>query len=131
VCVLRERGHNEAAERLRADELMPLLAAVRLPTDDDAAITERLNSLFATEGERVANAAVLAEMVGPMIADQLRPLATVQAPAAASAPVVASLIPAAKPAQLRPASIADFIDDMIAQEKPPERPGQGAQRRAS
>ena len=109
---------------------MNMLAAVRSLTDTDEAVTERLNALFATEAERVANAALLAELVAPMLADHLRPLTAPAIAPVAVAPV-ASLPPTAKPVQPRPGSIADFIDDMIAQEKPPERPGQGAQRRAS
>lgn len=116
---------------------MAMLAAVRAPGESDAAVTERLNSLFATEAERVANATVLSEILVPMIVDQLRPLAsagiaapTIVPPIAPTGPLT-SLPVTPKPAAPRPASIADFIDDMIAQESPPARPGQGAQRRAS
>ena len=131
VCVLRERGQNEEAERLRAGELMTLLAAVRAPDESDAATTERLNALFATEAERVANATVLAEILVPMISEQLRPLAA-PGRTAAETPALAAVAPVVtKPVQPRPASIADFIDDMIAQERPLDRPGPGAQRRAS
>jgi hypothetical protein len=132
VCVLRERGHNEEAERVRAGELMSMLAAVRRPEESDAAMTDRLNSLFAIEAERVANAAVLAEMLVPMIADQLRPIgsSSVIQPIVAAAPITAAP-PVAKPAAPRGGSIADFIDEMIAQESPPDRSDPGTQRRAS
>ena len=131
VCVLRERGQNEEAERLRAGELMTLLAAVRASGESDAATTDRLNALFATEAERVANAAVLAEILVPMIAEQLRPLAR-PGVTTSEIPTPAVVAPVAtKPVQPRPASIADFIDDMLAQERPLDRPGPGAQRRAS
>jgi hypothetical protein len=130
VCLLRERGQNEEAERIRAGELMPLVAAVRSPGDSEAATTDRLNALFAIEAERVANAAVLAEILLPMIAEQVRsPASTAPTPPEIPIPVVLTPAPA-RPKQPRPASIADFIDDMIAQENPPDRPG-GAQRRAS
>jgi hypothetical protein len=129
--MLRERGQNEEAERLRAGELMTMLAAVRAPGDSDAATTDRLNALFATEAERVANAAVLAEILVPMLAEQLRPFATAGA-TASETPAPAAVAPVVpRPAQPRPASIADFIDDMLAQERPLDRPGPGAQRRAS
>ncbi|MGH7943494.1 MAG: hypothetical protein ACREF9_00565 [Opitutaceae bacterium] len=130
VCVLRERGHNEEAERLRAGELMTMLAAIRSSGESDTVVTERLNALFATEAERVASAAVLAEMLVPLISDQLRPMV---AAAANSAAVSTSLpvSPVAKPAAPRGGSIADFIDEMIAQETPPDRPGHDTQRRAS
>ena len=110
---------------------MTLLAAVRAPDESDAAMTERLNALFATEAERVANATVLAEILVPMIAEQLRPLAA-PGVTVSEIPAPAVVAPVAtKPVQPRPASIADFIDDMIAQERPLDRPGPGAQRRAS
>ena len=135
--MLRERGHNEEAERLRAGELMAMLATVRAPDESDATVTERLNALFAVEAERVANAAVLAEILVPMISEQLRPAIStgvaapgVPQPGVPVAPLT-SVTVAPRPAAPRPASIADFIDDMIAQESPPDRPGQGTQRRAS
>jgi hypothetical protein len=130
VCVLRERGLNEEAERLRAGELMEMVATVRTPGDNDTDVTERLNHLFATEAERVANAAVLAELLLPQISARLNAVTT---PTAASkTPTAAVGVPARaeKPAQ-RSGSIADFIDDMIAQDKPTDRSGPGAQRRAS
>jgi hypothetical protein len=132
---LRERGLNEEAERVRAGEIMPLVAALRTASDTEASMTERLNTLFAVEAERVANAAVLAEVLIPMLAEQLRPMVTPAAVGAAGMAVppqpAAAASAAAKPASPKPASIADFIDDMIAQERPPDRPGHGTQRRAS
>ena len=131
VCVLRERGQKDEAERVRADEVMPMVALLRTATDTDAAITERLNTVFAAEAERVANAAVLAELLLPELTGQLRSLAVPVA--APTSPVPPLPAPAAvpKPTPPRRGSIADFIDDMIAQERPPDRPGHGAERRAS
>lgn len=133
ICVLRERGQADEAERLRAGELMEMLATVRTADESEIATTERLNGIFATEAERVANAAVLAEMLLPMIADQLRTMVgSLTASSAAPAPAPSVAAPRVeKPATPRATSIADFIDEMIAQEKPPERPKHGAQRQAS
>ena len=121
---------KDEAERVRADEVMPMVALLRTATDTDAAVTERLNSVFAAEAERVANAAVLAELLLPELTGQLRalvaPVAGSASPIPPPAPVAAS-----KPTPPRRGSIADFIDDMIAQERPPDRPGHGAERRAS
>jgi hypothetical protein len=136
VCVLRERGQPEEAERLRAGELMTMLASVRTPTESDAAISERLNAIFAAESERVANAAVLCELLLPLLSEKASlpaktsapPVAVAIEPALAAAP--SEPIPE-KPAAPRAASIADFIDEMIAQEKPPPRSGGNTQRRAS
>ena len=134
VCVLRERGQPEEAERLRAGELMAMLAVVRTPADSDAAISERLNAIFAVEAERVANAAVLSELLLPALAEKFLLQTKSPAPATAMEPALAtapSLPIAEKPAAPRAASIADFIDEMIAQEKPPTRSGGNTQRRAS
>jgi hypothetical protein len=130
--VLRERGLAEDAERVRAGELTPMLSALRTPGDSDASITDRVNGLFATEAERVASAAVLAEILLPMLADQMRPmLASTARPSGVASPVPAAPTTPAKPIAARGASIADFIDEMIAQEMPPDKPGRPAQRRAS
>jgi hypothetical protein len=134
VCVLRERGQPEAAERLRAGELMTMLASVRAPADSDAAIAERLNAIFATEAERVANASVLCELLLPALTEKFQLQANPPAPATAMEPVLATTPSAPfaeKPAAPRAGSIADFIDEMIAQEKPPARSGGITQRRAS
>ena len=137
MCVLRERGQPEEAERLRAGELMTMVASVRTPTDSDAAIAERLNVIFAAESERVANASVLCELLLPVLAEKFH----LQVKLPAAPPVATALeLPLAtvppepipeKPAAPRSASIADFIDEMIAQEKPPPRSGGNTQRRAS
>jgi hypothetical protein len=129
--VLREQGHSDDAERLRAGELMAMVGAVRTPADSDTAISERLNAIFAQEAERVANAAVLAEFLAPSLLEKLQPQPRTEAvPARASHSIVPPL-PPEKAVVPRAGSIADFIDEMIAQEKPPARPGPGAQRRAS
>jgi hypothetical protein len=129
VCVLRERGLVAEAERVRAGELAETLAAVRSPTDTDEAIEQRLATTFAAEAERVANAAVLAELLAPLLADRAqRPGAPVALTSDSAAP-----LPPPKPApRAGPLDLADFIDDMIAQERPPLRAGApSAQRRAS
>ena len=116
---------------------MAMLASVRAPTDSDAAVAERLNAIFAAEAERVANAAVLCELLAPVLAEKFHLQARAPAPAVAAAAVEPALaaVPAApiaeKPAAPRAESIADFIDEMIAQEKPPPRSGGNTQRRAS
>src|SRR5687768_1981164 len=118
VCMLRERGHAEDAERLRAGELMAMVAALRTPAETDAAVSERLNAIFAVEAERVANAAVLAELLLPTLVEKLqlpsRPHTVLESPVT---PISAAPpAPVEKPAAPRAASIADFIDEMIAQE---------------
>jgi hypothetical protein len=131
VCVLRERGHPDDAERLRAGELMAMVAAIRTPAESDAAVSERLNAIFAQEAERVANAAVLAELLAPSLLEKLQPQPGAEPNTTRASPSIAPPLPVEKTVAPRAGSIADFIDEMIAQEKPPARPGPGAQRRAS
>jgi hypothetical protein len=131
---LRERGQHDEAEQLRAGALPALIAALRRPEDSDSSVAERLDGIFALEAERVANATVLAELLLPMISEQLRtaPLSQAQSPlpSAAALPESARLVKPA-PSPRVAASIADFIDEMIAQESPPDRSGGTTQRRAS
>lgn len=134
MCLLRERGQTEEAERLRAEELMRMVGAIRAPTDTDAAMTERLNAIFAIESERVANAAVLAELLAPMLAGQTRPADQPEVPRTAT--VIANTssppeTPPPPPKRRAAGSIADFIDEMITQETPPPSSSRGAHRRAS
>jgi hypothetical protein len=127
VCVLRERGQNAEAEQLRSGSLPELLSAVRTPTDTDATIAERLESVFTHEAERVADAAALAELLVPLLSEQLRSSPALQGVIPAT--IVPPTPPPKKPPARRAASIADFIDEMIAQESPPDR--SDAKRRVS
>lgn len=125
ICLLRERGQKKEADQLEKTELSSALEAVRV-VETDAAVVEKLAALYASETERVANAVVLAELLAPLVASQLqatemagRAIATTDAVAPASraeAPVAAAPARAANPAD-----IAQFIDEMIAQERPPPR----------
>lgn len=139
VCILRERGLHADAEKLLVESLPPLLATVRAPQETDAALNLRLDAVFAQETERVANAAVLAELLRPLLAEDL-PAATalpvgtpapVLVPLATAPAVTPPAAPPPKPPTRGAISIADFIDDMIAQESPPDRAGDSARRRAS
>jgi hypothetical protein len=139
VCVLRERGQADEAEALRQRELPGLLAAVRSPADTDASIDAQLTAVFAREEDRVANAVVLAELMAPLL---VNPAARTPelTPILISAPSPGALEP--RPSQFAPppplpaparaaGSIADFIDEMIAQESAPAEAGPASRRRAS
>jgi hypothetical protein len=131
---LRERGQTDEAEQLRASSLPQLLDAVRTPSDTDATIAERLESVFSVEIDRVANAAVLAELLVPVLSEKLRvasPSSIATQSVAAAPDLAAASVPKPAPARASTISIPDFIDDMIKQESPPERPDRGTQRRAS
>ena len=133
ICLLRECGQNDAAEILRRTSLEDALNSLRT-SEDPATIAQRLESTFAAEAERVANAAVLAEMLAPLLNKQRHSLDPFGA-AAAEAPPMATSTPADSPALATavaprssaprgaPADIAHFIDEMIAQESAaPARP---------
>jgi hypothetical protein len=124
VCVLRERGQHGEAEQLRTTSLAELVAALKSPAETDATITARLETIFAAETERVANAMVLADLLVPRLTEQLRSFAPLPGMTPAAVNAAAPAMPPPKPAPARAAtiSIADFIDDMIAQENPPVRP---------
>ncbi len=129
IAILRDRGQFTAAEELRAGEFAHALAAMEAEAasagEVDAA--SRLQSILATEDERVANASVLARLLAPMLEDLLRPAQ--ESPSAAlpgektfEADVIEPTPPAA--GARPPLSVADFIEGMLLQEK-------SAQRRAS
>ena len=118
ICVLWERGDSAAAERVRATDLARAIETLRAESgDSDEAIQKRLDAIMVIEEERVANAAVLAELLAPMLggstpasfaAAAIHPPATL----AHELPVTGSA-----PERPRPVNIADFIDEMLAQER--------------
>lgn len=119
---------------LQRQELEPLVENLRSGGDTPLALDARLAATMAEESDRVANATLLAELLAPMLG--LRPGASelktlVAAPRPAISPesrVNAAPIP--KPARTA-ASIADFLDEMIAQESTPTRPPGATPRRVS
>lgn len=132
VWVLREHGRHDEAELLRQGELAFCVAAARMPADSDADVAIRLEAIMAHEAERVASAAVLAELLLPILTQQLSAPAVLVAPASPAAiPAAPKLNAPQAPAQRPAASIADFIDMMIAQENATDLSARAAQRRAS
>lgn len=130
ICLLRECGQPAEAEHVRQGALQEALATLTAAGTDADFVAHQLESIFAAEAERVANAAVLAELLRPMLGAQLNgsngstvddstPRATSATPFA-PAPVAAR----AEPSRSAPGDIASFIDDMLAQERtPPHAPG--------
>lgn len=134
VCVLREQGRHADAETLQRQELDPLLEILRTGADPQPTLDARLAATMAEESERVANATVLAELLAPMLGPRTgtgeltASVAALRPTTAHGAPAIAA--PRGEP--VRPAaSIADFLDEMIAQESTPTRPPGPAQRRVS
>lgn len=129
ICLLRECHQPDAAEELRRGALAEAIAAIRTTSAPDAALEQKLEATFAAESERVANAAVLAELLAPLIAQQ-QPASEPGRPARIHEPAGETpALPVPPPARGDPADIAHFIDEMIAQEQP--TPRGGSTRRAS
>jgi hypothetical protein len=117
ICVLREQGRATDAQALEEGELARARAALRAvhsETEFDAQFT----SLLAAEAERVANAAVLAELLAPRLAELLASNGAAT-PSSASAISRDSPLPVSPKPRGASANIADFIDEMLAQERPP------------
>ena len=130
VCVLRERGRNDEAEQVRQGFLADLVSAARAPTDTDADVAARLETLFARETERVANAAVLAELLLPVLLENLRAVVATASAASVVKPA-APILPRTSTPPTAAISIADFIDAMIARENSVDSSNPNARRRAS
>lgn len=125
--MLREQGEPAEADCVQAGPLEALLSALRTTPETAAAFDQRVAVIFAVERDRVANAVVLAQLLAPLLAERL-PLAAHSA--APEAPVTRSVTHVARPLPVSPAGIADFIDEMIAQETA-EDDSPGVRRRAS
>lgn len=117
ICLLRSRGLSIEAARLQSTELSRAVGALREASGDGSACEARLNTLFAREEERVANASVLAELLVPMLRDTVVTAAAPRTPSGAL-PRRAPPMRAASPSTPTAApGIADFIDEMIQQER--------------
>jgi len=133
VCVLRERGESGAAENLRTGALANLIASLPAAADAPPAVEQRIEAIFNTEQERVANASALAELLLPLLTDSAPLFGALSKPpmtATPSPPPIANQeVERPKPVR-RPGDIADFLDDMIAQERA-EEANHSSRRRAS
>jgi hypothetical protein len=132
VCVLRAQGRLDEAGNLHTQSIGPLIAALQAGREPTVSVEERLAATMAAESRRVADAALLAELLAPMLgvrAGITTPASPVVGTAAAL-PDVRDFAPPSTPA--RPvASIADFLDEMLAQETPQASPRNASERRAS
>jgi hypothetical protein len=133
VCVLRASGKSVEADALEAGKLAPALAKVRESSSGNDAIEKQLEALFAHESDRVDTAHALAELLLPMLtaAEETAPFRRSRfgtAPgfetpreAAAATPYDGATDippPASNSGPMLP-GIADFIDEMLVQERAP------------
>jgi hypothetical protein len=112
LCFLRSEGREEEARQLEGRELAEAILEARKSTESDAEADALLAELFAEGEERVADAVAFAEVLVPMLAHEMRLPSTGMA-GAAERPRHRKP-DAEKPGE--PREIADFIDDMLAQE---------------
>jgi hypothetical protein len=113
VCFLRSEGRAEDASRVEGGELAAAVAEARKTSESEAEADALLEAVIAEDEERVADAIAFAEVLLPMLAEKLRPSSTAVARVAEG------------PRQRRPTAgrsgeapdIADFIDDMLAQDR--------------
>jgi hypothetical protein len=118
ICILRATGQEDEADRLESGDLATAVAALQTASPSDAS-HENLATLFTAEEDRVANAAALAELIAPLLQNQLQP-------GSATSTTPRSSARTAKPSGVRspsastgPHDIATFIDEMIALERGP------------
>jgi hypothetical protein len=121
ICLLRESHQAAAAEELRRGELAAALVAIRATVESDAVVEQKLEATFAAEAERVANAAVLAELLAPLLVQHTSWEPGSSARLHEPAGEAPALPLSAPPPRADPADIAHFIDEMIAQERVPPR----------
>jgi hypothetical protein len=127
ICVLRASGKNSEADLFESEKLAPAIAKVR----ESSAVTEsQIDAVLASEEERVDTAQVLAELLLPLLT-----AATDAAPLRRAFPSTSSADSNARtafesteeppsPANGGPMlpGIADFIDEMLTQDRAPTDP---------
>jgi hypothetical protein len=116
ICFLRSEGLALDAQHLEETELVEATAQARRCAGSEFEAESILQRLLTEEKERVADAIALAEIIVPMLAERLGSLASLPMARAAPAPRQAR-----PEAPVEPRGIADFIDDMLTQERRVQR----------
>jgi hypothetical protein len=113
ICFLRFEGRSAEAQSVNDQEFAAAVAEARKDSNSDAEADVLLRSIEVEDEERVADAIAFAEVLVPMLSERQR----VASPASARA----ADHPRQRRAALEPAGesrgIADFIDDMLAQDR--------------
>jgi hypothetical protein len=110
ICFLRFEGRAGEAQVIEDTEFAEAAAKARGVSTDEFEAESILKGIRAEEEERVAGAIAFAEVLMPMLAKRAPDVVPARAPA--PAPRRAPL-----PATGESRGIADFIDDMLAQER--------------
>jgi hypothetical protein len=111
MCFLRFEGMAREAQAIEDTEFAEASAKARSSSASEFEAESVMKTLLADERERVAEAVAFAEVLVPLLSRSLPGLAT----SAAAAPAVPRR--ARLPADDESRGIADFIDDMLAQER--------------
>ncbi len=118
VCLLREHGDTVQASQLRNGGLADAVRDYRLAHGREALPESELQALFATEERRVAEAAILSELLVPRLVaclpasrDPIRSTAVRSDPERGAVAAGSSVSPVGPP------SISDFLDAMLAAER--------------
>jgi hypothetical protein len=111
MCFLRFEGMESEAQVVEETEFAEAAARARRSAASDFEADSLLSALLADERERVAGAVAFAEVLVPLLS---RGLPGLSPPAAAAPPATRR---ARMPARDESRGIADFIDDMLAQER--------------
>jgi hypothetical protein len=112
VCFLRSEGRLAEARRVEETDLADALAEVRQAHEPEPEVEARLALLRSEADRRVADAVAYAEVLVPMLAERLKALVPL-----AGSPTIA---PPRKPRVEAPGDsrgIADFIDEMLVQDR--------------
>jgi hypothetical protein len=111
ICFLRAEGLAEEAHRVEETEFAEATTRARQGSESEFESESILHAVITEEKERVCDAIAFAEILVPMLAERL---GAKLGPVRAAAHVAKKLPVRASEA---PRDIADFIDDMIRQDK--------------
>ena len=113
ICFLRSEGLSDEAQLIEMTEFAEAAARARESSGSAEEADTMLKALLSEEQERVASAIAFAEVLEPMLAKRhAESNPPIPRPAAAS-PARKQRIPGRDESR----GIADFIDDMLAQER--------------
>jgi hypothetical protein len=118
ICFLRFEGRGAEATQIELTELKEAVDAARRESPSGPEADSILKRLLEEEGERVADAVAFAEAIMPYLPDHLAAARPAVSPSASGAPMLQKAGP--RPAG-DPRTVADFIEDMLAQDRPRAR----------
>ena len=118
ICFLRFEGRGTEATQIEFTELKEAVDAARRESPSGPEADSILKRLLEEEGERVADAVAFAEAIMPYLPDHLA--ATQPALSPSTLGIYKGLKDGPRPAG-DTRTVADFIDDMLAQDRPRAR----------